>query len=67
MVLFKEQLKELRAENNLSQQDLAEKLGVSQRSISNWETGVRQPDFEMLISIAKFFNVTTDYLLGISE
>lgn len=67
MVLFKEQLKELRAENDLSQQDLAEKLGVSQRSISNWEAGVRQPDFEMLISIAKFFNVTTDYLLGISE
>lgn len=66
MILFNERLKELRLENNLSQIKLAEKLGASQRSISSWENGERQPDFETLEKIAKFFNVTTDYLLGIS-
>ncbi len=67
MILFKEKLKELRVYHNLSQKELAEKLEVSQRSISSWETGFRQPDFETLEKISKFFNVTTDYLLGISE
>jgi len=67
MILFKEKLKELRVYHNLSQKELAEQLEVSQRSISSWETGFRQPDFETLEKISKFFNVTTDYLLGISE
>ena len=67
MVTFKDKLKELRIEYELSQKELAEKLSVSQRSVSNWENGEREPDFEMLTAIAKFFNVTTDYLLGISE
>ena len=67
MNIFKEKLKELRVYHNLSQKELAEKLEVSQRSISSWETGFRQPDFETLEKISKFFNVTTDYLLGISE
>ena len=67
MILFKERLKELRIENKLSQQELAIKLNVSQRSISSWETGFRQPDFEMLEKIANFFDVTADYILGISD
>ena len=65
MILFKERLKELRVERKLSQADLAKELNVSQRSISSWETGFRQPDFETLERIAKFFDVTTDYLLGL--
>lgn len=67
MILFNERLKELRLEKNLSQNELAEKLGVSQKSISNWETGVREADFETLEKMTKFFNVTADYLLGISD
>ena len=65
MILFRERLKELRVEMKLSQADLAKELNVSQRSISSWETGFRQPDFETLERIAKFFDVTTDYLLGL--
>lgn len=65
MILFRERLKELRVERKLSQADLAKELNVSQRSISSWETGFRQPDFETLERIAKFFDVTTDYLLGL--
>ena len=67
MIKFSERLKELRMENHLKQSELANFISVDQRSISNWEKGVRQPDFEMLEKIAKFFDVTTDYLLGISE
>lgn len=67
MIQFKERLKELRLEKELSQIQLAKHLNISQRSVSNWETGVRQPDFETLEKLAKFFAVTTDYLLGISD
>lgn len=67
MIKFKEKLKELRIEKKLSQTELAKELNVSQRSISSWETGFRQPDFETLELIAKYFNVSTDYLLGIND
>lgn len=67
MVLFNERLKELRIDKGLSQFELAKDLEVSQRSISSWETGFRQPDFETLGKIAKYFGVTTDYLLGLDE
>ncbi len=67
MVLFNERLKELRIDKGLSQFELAKDLAVSQRSISSWETGFRQPDFETLGKIAKYFGVTTDYMLGLDE
>ena len=67
MILFKERLRELRTEKHLSQSELAKALNVGQRSISSWETGFRQPDFEMLEQIVKFFEVTADYLLGLEE
>ncbi len=64
MILFGERLKTLRTDRNFSQQTLAEKLSVNQRTISNWEQGTRRPDYELLVAIAEFFDVTTDYLLG---
>lgn len=51
----------------LTQNALAEQLGVSQQTISKYENGSREPDLENLIRMAKIFHVTTDYLLGISE
>lgn len=60
-------LKELRAENGLAQNELAQKLYVNQRTISNWEKGVREPNIAMIIRIAKFFDVSTDYLLGVVD
>ena len=67
MIMFKERLKELRIERKLSQAELAKELNVTQRSISSWETGFREPDFSMLERIAVFFDVTTDYLLGLVD
>ena len=64
---FAGRLKELRNEAKLSQDKLAKMLCVSQRSISSWENGVRQPDFDMLMKIATTLDVSTDYLLGLSE
>lgn len=64
---FQERLKELRIEKNLSQAQLAKELQVSQRSISSWETGFREPDYSTLCKIAKYFSVTADYLLGMTD
>ena len=64
---FAERLKELRKECKMSQAQLATKLGVNQRTISNWEKEIRQPDYDMLLKIATVLDVSTDYLLGLSE
>ena len=64
---FAVRLKELREEKKLSQQKLAIELGYSQGCISRWESGERQPELDDVIAVALFFNVTTDYLLGLTD
>ena len=59
-----ERLKDCRKRLELTQQEVAEKLGVTSASISSWESGARRPDFEMLNSINKLYDVSFDYLLG---
>lgn len=56
-------LKELRKENGLTQEKLAEMLGVSNRSVSRWENGVNMPDFDLVIELANYYNVSTDEIL----
>lgn len=60
-------IKELREEKQLTQTELAEKLNSSQKQISKWETERIEPNIFWLCKIAKFFNVTTDYLLGLED
>ena len=67
MLLFKERLKELRIEKGLTQTQLAKELRVNQRTICNWEVGERQPTLDTLEVIAKYFNVSYDYLLGLTD
>ena len=55
---------ELRKKEGLSQEALAEKLGVSRQSVSKWETGEATPEVSKLLSLSKLFGVTTDYLLN---
>lgn len=57
-------IKELREEAGLTQKQLAEKICNLQRNISNWETGVSEPDLQTLINLADFFQVTLDELCG---
>ncbi len=64
---FKDRLKELRIENELSQMQLANKLNVSQSAIAKWELGKTEPTASAIISIAKFFSETADYILGLED
>ena len=64
MASFNEILKQLRNRDNLSQAELAQKLGVAKSTIGMYESGKREPDFETLESIADFFNVDMNFLLG---
>ena len=57
-------IKHLRQQNNLSQSELAKIIGVSQKSISDYEIGKTQPDYETLIKLADYFHTTIDNLLG---
>ncbi len=63
MVIIKN-LANLRKELNMSQAELAEKLGVSQQTISKYERGTREPDNETLAKLAEIFDCSIDYLLG---
>lgn len=56
-------LKELRREKNLSQEQFAEIMGVSNRSVSRWETGMNMPDLDILIEIAKYYDVEIKEIL----
>lgn len=56
-------LKELRNEKNLTQEQLSEKLGVSRRTVSRWETGSNMPDFDILIEMADYYDVDLRELL----
>ena len=64
MAKFKERLKQLRMESDLTQTELAEKLQMSKGTIGNYESGSREPNLDTLEAIADFFNVDLDYLQG---
>ncbi len=57
-------LKQLREQRNLTQLRLAMDLGMSQNTISRYETGTREADYATLIKIADYFDVSIDFLLG---
>lgn len=65
--LFQKRLKELRAEKNMTQEDVANKLNLTKSAYGYYEQGKTVPDAYMLSSLAEIFNVTTDYLLGMSS
>ena len=67
MVDFGNTLKTLRIKENMTQAQLAQKLGLTKSVISAYETGLRLPSYDILIHIAKIYNVSTDYLLGIER
>ena len=62
--MLSERIKELRLAMNYSQVELASKLSVTKQTVSNWENDNIQPSIEVLVKLANFFGVTTDYLLG---
>lgn len=67
MTIFAKRLQELRLDKKLSQNALSKQLGVSQACIAKWEKGIIVPTIESASHIAKFFNVTIDYLAGLEN
>ena len=65
--MLSENIRNLREMFNISQVDLASSLGVTKQYVSNWENDNILPSIEMLVKIAKFFNVSTDYLLDLNS
>lgn len=60
-------LRDLREDNDLTQRQLAEFLHVKQNTYSQYETGTHQLPIDVLIRLAEFYNVSTDYLLGLTD
>ena len=67
MPMFGDRLKSLRNRKGLSQAEFAMQIGVSKSSVNMYERGEREPNFETLETIADYFNVDLDYLMGKSE
>ncbi len=67
MVDFGVRLRALRTTNNMTQTQLAKRIGVSKSMVSAYETSMRLPSYDVLIKIAYTLKVTTDYLLGVDK
>ena len=64
---FYERLKHLREDNDLSQTDIAKLLGTTRQQISKWETGTQMMGVDKYIKLAKYYNVSLDYLAGLID
>ncbi len=62
--MLADNIRKYRKKNNLSQDELAEKVGVSRQSVSFWETGQTQPTIDNILALARIFNISSDMLLG---
>lgn len=64
---FAERLRDLRIEKGVGQNKLAADLGLSNASISYWENGKQEPSASAIVKLASYFEVPTDYLLGLCD
>lgn len=60
-------LRTLRTENNLTQKQVADRIGLAISAVSSYGSGTRYPSYEALIKLSRIFHVSTDYLLGLTE
>ncbi|MBQ9458423.1 MAG: helix-turn-helix transcriptional regulator [Oscillospiraceae bacterium] len=67
MVELSRKLRELRQANELTQKQVAERIGVTSSVVSAYENGIRLPSYPSLVKLAALFDVSSDYLLGITE
>ena len=64
---YTERMRNLREDKDLSQQQIANELGIAQTTYSQYELGKRQLPIEYLKTLCKFYNVSADYMLGLSD
>ena len=67
MVNISEKLKLLRTENNLTQKQVADRIGVAVSAVSAYESGSRYPSYKSLIRLASIYHVSCDYLIGVDS
>ncbi|MGN1450538.1 MAG: helix-turn-helix transcriptional regulator [Eubacteriales bacterium] len=65
--MFADRIKQLRECNNLTQAQLARKLGITRASVNAWEMGISVPSTQYVVELAEIFKVSTDYLLGVNS
>lgn len=65
--MIAEKIKTLRLSNNLTQNDIAKKLGITRSSVNAWEMGISVPSTMYIVELAQLFAVSTDYILGLDE
>jgi transcriptional regulator with XRE-family HTH domain len=66
-IQFSKRIRELRLERKLKQADVAKELKVTPATVTRWESQTQEPDYLTLALLAQFFEVTTDYLLGLDD
>ena len=67
MILFGNRLHDLRIDNDLTSEEFANILHITTRALNYYENNMREPSFPLLIQMATYFKVSTDYLLGITD
>lgn len=65
--MIDQKIKMLREKRGITQTELAKRLGITRSGVNAWEMGISTPSTQYVILLAKFFNVSTDYLLGLSD
>lgn len=65
--MIADRIKKLREQHNLTQTDLARKLGITRSGVNAWEMGISVPSTQFIVELANQFKVTTDYLLGMKS
>lgn len=65
--MISEKIRLLREQNNITQSALARELGVTRSAVNAWEMGISVPSTSLIVEIANFFHISTDYLLGIHQ
>ncbi len=65
--MIADKIKLLRTNCNMTQTELAKKLGITRSSVNAWEMGISVPSTQYIVELANIFNVSSDYILGISE
>lgn len=64
---YNDRIRALREDADMNQTQIAKMFNVGQKTVSNWESGRNEPPYDILIKYALYFNVSTDYILGISD
>lgn len=65
--IMNERLRQLRKEKGVEQKVVAKAIGVTVNAYAHYEQGIREPSYDILVKIAKYFDVSTDYLLGVVD